>query len=200
MNKTAFKLLAGAIFLTLTARVAEAHVFIDDTSGFAHGFWHPLSGLDHILAMVTVGIYAAQLGGRAIWLVPASFVCLMALGGALGVAGISVSFAELGIGLSVVVLGATVAMSLQVGPAIAMALVGFFAFFHGHAHGMEMPESVASLTYGTGFLTATALLHALGIGGGLSLGGQSRARGRTLIRCLGGAASLAGVGLLAGIL
>ncbi|MER9064867.1 HupE/UreJ family protein [Mesorhizobium sp. M0698] len=200
MTKPAFRLLAGATFLALTAGAAEAHVGVGDTSGFAQGFWHPISGLDHIIAMVMVGLYAAQLGGRAIWLVPASFVCLIALGGALDVAGIPVPLAELGIGLSVVVLGAAVAFGLRVGPAAATALVGFFAIFHGHAHRMEMPETVSGLAYGAGFVVATALLHALVIGAGLGLGRQTTARGSTLVECLGGAASLAGVGLLAGIL
>nr|WP_315924519.1 HupE/UreJ family protein [Mesorhizobium sp. SP-1A] len=182
------------------AGAAEAHVGIGDASGFSHGFLHPLGGLDHILAMVLVGLYAAQLGGRAVWLVPASFVCLMIAGGGLGVAGVSVPFIELGIGLSVVVLGAAVAFGFRIAPAAAMALVGFFAIFHGHAHGTEMPETAASLAYGAGFVAATALLHALGVAGGLVLGRQSTAGGQMLVRCAGGAASLAGVALITGIL
>ncbi|CDX24914.1 Protein HupE [Mesorhizobium plurifarium] len=200
MTKPAFTLLAGATFMALTTKAAEAHVGVGDTSGFADGFWHPINGLDHILAMVLVGFYAAQLGGAAIWLVPSSFVCLMAFGGALGVAGIQIPFAELGVSLSVVILGAAVAFGVRVGPAVAVALIGFFAVFHGHAHGMEMPETVAGLAYGAGFVMATALLHALGLGAGLTLGRPATARRRSLVRSLGGAAALAGVGLLAGIL
>src|SRR5690606_25582361 len=109
MRKIALVVLAAAAMLTAGATAASAHTGIGSTGGFAHGFAHPLGGLDHILAMVMVGLYAAQLGGRALWLVPASFVCLMILGGVLGIAGMAVPFAELGIGLSVVVLGAVVA-------------------------------------------------------------------------------------------
>jgi urease accessory protein len=105
-----------------------------------HGFEHPISGLDHILAMVMVGVFAWQLGGRALWLVPMSFVLMMAAGGALGVAGIDVPFVEVGIAFSVIVLSMGVALGIKTPVAAAMAVVGLFAIFHGHAHGAEMPE------------------------------------------------------------
>jgi len=191
---------SGILLFALTTSLAQAHVGVGETVGFAHGFWHPLGGLDHILAMVMVGLYAAQLGGRALWLVPASFVGVMVLGGALGAAGIALPFTELAIACSVIVLGAVVAFGLRIGPVAAMALVGFFAIFHGHAHGMEMPESAGGLAYGAGFVVATILLHALGIAAGLMFGRQASSHGRLLVKYAGGAASLAGVGLLAGLL
>jgi urease accessory protein len=200
MKRTPIIAMAIMAMLAASSTIASAHVGVGHTTGFAHGFWHPLSGLDHILAMVLVGLYAAQLGGRAIWLVPASFVCLMAFGGALGVAGVPVPFTELGIGLSVVVFGGVVAFGLRLAPALAMALVGFFAIFHGHAHGTEMPETAAGLAYGLGFVAATVLLHTTGVAAGLTLGQRTTARARVLVRWLGGAASLAGVALLTGVL
>jgi urease accessory protein len=191
--------LLAAPLLALTAGVAQAHTGVGDTSGFAHGFMHPIGGLDHILAMVMVGVFAAQLGGRAVWLVPASFVTVMALGGALGLAGVAVPSIELGIGLSVVVLGAAVAFHLRAAVPIAMALVGFFAVFHGYAHGAEMPEDAGGLAYGAGFVTATALLHAAGIGLGVAIGSESGKIGQTLVRVAGAVVAVVGLGLVTGV-
>ena len=179
--------------------VAFAHTGVGDTAGFAHGFLHPLTGLDHVLAMVMVGVFAWQLGGRALWLVPATFVALMAVGGALGVAGIGVPFVEAGIALSVIVLGAIVALRIQAPVAVAMAVVGLFAIFHGHAHGSEMPESAAGLAYGLGFMLATALLHAAGVGLGFLIGWAAERKGPIVVRTAGAAAALAGVAILAGL-
>jgi hydrogenase/urease accessory protein HupE len=123
--------------LCLVPTTAFAHVGIGSASGFIHGFMHPLSGLDHQLAMVLVGIFAYRLGGRALWLVPLTFVSVMALGGFLGVARIPVPFVEVGIALSVIVLGAIVAFGVKAPVAVAMGVVGLFAIFHGHAHGSE---------------------------------------------------------------
>ena len=125
--------------LTLIPTAAFAHPGIGDAHGFVAGFAHPLGGLDHILAMVTVGIFAWQLGGWALWLVPATFILAMAAGGALGMAGVPVPFVELGIAASVIVLGAVVAFVRRAPVVIAVGLVGVFAMFHGHAHGTEMP-------------------------------------------------------------
>ncbi len=190
--------------LTLSAvllpSLAMAHPGHGDASGFAHGFAHPLGGLDHILAMLMVGVFAAQLKGRALWLVPAGFVAVMALGGVAGFAGIGLPFVELGIALSIVILGAVVAFGRTASVATAMGLVGFFAIFHGYAHGAEMPQTMSGVAYGTGFVAATALLHALGVGCGLLLGRSSEGIGPTLVKCLGGAASLAGISILAGVL
>lgn len=192
--------LAASALMTAVPSLALAHTSISHASGFTHGFAHPLGGLDHILAMIMVGLLAAQLGGRALWLVPASFVAVMALGGGLGLAGMNMPFVELGIALSIVVLGAAVAFGLTAPIAVAMGLVGFFAIFHGYAHGAEMPETAGGLAYGIGFIVATALLHAIGLVGGLLLGRTAKENGAFLVKCLGGGASLAGVGILTGVL
>ncbi|GGE30270.1 urease accessory protein UreJ [Agaricicola taiwanensis] len=183
--------LAG--LLAITASPALAHTGVGGAHGFIHGFEHPIGGLDHILAMVTVGLLASMLGGRALWLVPLSFVGMMIVGGALGMAGVEVPFVELGIVGSVIVLGATVALGRPWPLALAMGLVGIFAIFHGHAHGVEMPLDAGALGYGLGFALATALLHAAGIGLGYFLG-----RTPVASRLAGSAVALAGVVLLIG--
>lgn len=188
------------IAATLAPGVALAHTGVGDAGGFVHGFAHPIGGLDHVLAMVLVGLFAWQLGGRALWLVPAAFVAVMALGGGLGVAGIDVPFVETGIALSVVVLGAAVALGVRAPVAMAMALAGIFAVFHGHAHGAEMPETVAGMTYGLGFLLGTALLHAAGIAIGCGVGGLGGRYGQAVTRAVGGVAAVAGVAILTGVL
>ena len=192
-----YRLIAIAAFL-LASSAAQAHVGVGDTHGFAHGFAHPLSGIDHILAMVAVGLFAAHLGGRALYLVPLSFIAMMIVGGVLGIAGVSLPFVEIGIGLSVVVFGMAVAFGLNMPAALAMLLVGFFAIFHGHAHGTEMPESISGLAYGAGFVLATATLHAFGIGLGLIVGKTSRIFGERLLQALGGAMALVGIAILTG--
>jgi urease accessory protein len=187
-----------AAFLAPTA--ALAHTGVGDTSGFMHGFMHPLGGLDHQLAMILVGVFAYQLGGRALWLVPLAFVAVMALGGFLGIADMPVPFIELGIALSVVVLGAIVAFGVKVPVAVAMGIVGLFAVFHGHAHGSEMPMDAFGLEYGLGFMLATAALHAVGIGIGLLVGMTSKSLGDNFYRVAGGLASVAGLGILLGVI
>jgi urease accessory protein len=190
--------LAAAI-LVLVPTAALAHTGAGAVHGLAYGFMHPLGGLDHILAMVTVGIFAAQLGGRALWLVPASFVAVMALGGAVGVAGLTVPLTEIGIAASVAVLGAVIALRVRAPVAIAMGLVGFFAVFHGYAHGAEMPSVAAGLTYGLGFIAGTALLHASGISFGYAAGQIGERYGAVAYRVAGSLVAVAGLGLLAGV-
>ena len=199
MRRNASPILALAALAALVPSVASAHTGVGATAGFAHGFLHPLTGLDHVLAMVMVGVFACQLGGRALWLLPATFVGVMALGGALGVAGIGVPFVETRIALSVIVLGAVVALRVKAPTALAMAVVGLFAIFHGHAHGSEMPENAAGAAYGLGFMLATAFLHAAGIGTGFLLGWAAERKGALVTRAAGAAAAVAGVALLAGI-
>jgi urease accessory protein len=186
--------------LCLTPTAAFAHPALGDANGFVHGFMHPLSGLDHQLAMVMVGLLAYQLGGRALWLVPFTFVGVMALGGFLGVMGISIPFVETGIALSVIVLGAIVAFGVKASLAGAIGAVGLFAIFHGHAHGTEMPLGVAGAAYGVGFLLATAVLHALGIFIGFLVGMSSKTLGDNVYRVVGTVASLAGIAILLGYL
>jgi urease accessory protein len=188
------------IALSGISPAASAHVGVGDTSGFLHGFSHPLGGIDHILTMVAVGLFAAHLGGRALWLVPLTFVSVMALAGIVGIVGVSLPFVEIGIGLSVVVLGLAIAFQLNPPTLAAMALVGFFAIFHGHAHGSEMPESVSGLEYGIGFICATALLHAVGIGLGLAIGYAGQIYSRRIVQVGGATMAIAGVAILAGIL
>ena len=179
----------------LTPAVVFAHTGVGHTSGFVHGFGHPISGLDHVLAMVMVGVFAWQLGGRALWLVPLTFVCVMAVGGMLGVAGIGVPFVEIGIALSVVVLGAIVAFNVKAPIAAAMGVVGLFAMFHGHAHGAEIPDDAGGVAYAAGFMIATAILHLAGISIGFLIGTADK----RLVRLAGGLTTGAGVALLVGI-
>lgn len=189
--------LAGIAALIPT--VAWAHVGVGSTSGFIHGLGHPFTGVDHILAMVAVGMFAANLGGRALWAVPLTFVGVMAIGGALGIAGIDVPFVEVGIAVSVIVLGAAVALRRQWPVVGVMALVGIFAVFHGHAHGSEMPIDASGLEYALGFMLATALLHAVGIGVGIGLARASLRYSPRLIQASGTAMALGGVAILAGL-
>jgi len=182
---------------TLVPGVALAHTGVGATGGFVHGFAHPIGGLDHVLAMVLVGVFAWQLGGRALWLVPAVFVGVMALGGILGVAGMDVPFVEVGIALSVVVLGAVVAIGVKAPVAVAMALAGLFAIFHGHAHGTELPESANAMTFAAGFVIATGLLHLAGIALGLLV---KWPWGRVVVRAGGFAIALIGALFLVGVL
>src|SRR6476660_478410 len=183
----------AVLALCFAPSVAVAHVGVGSTSGFAHGFMHPFSGLDHQLAMILVGIFAYQLGGRALWLVPLTFVTVMAFGGFLGVMGVPVPFVEVGIALSVIVLGAIVAFGLEVSVAVATGVLGLFAILHGHAHGSEMPLDASGFEYGIGFMMATALLQAVGIGIGLLIGISSKTLGNNIYRVAGGLASVAGV-------
>lgn len=200
MKMPALPRFALAALTALAPSMAFAHTGVGDTVGIAHGFTHPITGIDHVLAMVMVGVFAWQLGGRALWLVPTTFVLVMAIGGALGVAGFGVPFVEAGIALSVIVLGAIVAFGIKAPAAVAMAVVGLFAVFHGHAHGSEMPETAAGLAYGLGFMLATALLHVAGIGIGFLIGWVGDKQGPIVVRTAGAAASLAGVAILAGLI
>ena len=164
-------------------------------SSFMQGFAHPLGGLDHLLAMVAVGLYAAMIGGRALWLIPAAFLGAMAAGGALGTMGYGLPYTEIGIAVSVIVLGLAVAFRISLPTLAAMALAGLFAIFHGYAHGAEMPQTISGYEYAAGFLLATALLHGAGIALGIIL---ERTRWR-IVQAAGGAMALAGIVLLASI-
>jgi urease accessory protein len=192
--------LALATGLVLLPRAASAHFGAGSTSGFAHGFLHPVGGLDHMLVMVAVGLFAAGLGGRALWAVPLSFVSVMALGGILGMQGVAVPYVEMAIGVSVVVLGLAVAWQAQWSVAAAMALVGAFAVFHGHAHGAEMPADVTGATYAAGFMLATALLHVIGIGLGVAVRQAWAGYAHQAAQLGGIAIAIAGLGLLTGTL
>ncbi len=150
---------------------------------FMAGITHPVLGADHFLAMVSVGVVSAQIGGRAIWSVPATFVTVMAVGGLLGMQDIGLGAIESGIALSVLVLGAAIAADKRLPVAVAMIAVGVFAVFHGYAHGGEMPQVAEPVRYGAGFLTGTAVLHIAGLViGDIS---QHYERGKQVLRAAG---------------
>ena len=199
MRRYASPILALATLAAFVPTAAYAHVGGDHAAGFVHGLVHPVTGLDHVLAMVLVGVFAWQLGGRALGLVPAAFIALMAVGGGLGMAGVTMPFVEAGIALSVIALGAVVAIRLRTPVALAMAVVGLFATFHGYAHGAEMPQTALGLAYGAGFVLSTALLHAAGIGLGVLMAWAANERGSIAMRAAGALSALAGVAILGGL-
>ena len=143
---------------------AHTGIGLHGGNGFMAGFLHPLMGLDHMLAMLGVGIWAAQLGKRATWLVPMAFVAVMMGGAALMLSGAPLPMVEFGVGGSVLVIGALIALGTRMPVALAMSLVGAFALFHGHAHGTELPGFAHPAAYGAGFVAATSLLHVTGLG------------------------------------
>jgi urease accessory protein len=167
-----------------------AHEQPGQATGFVTGLLHPVSGLDHVLAMVAVGLWGAQLGAPAIWLLPVTFPLVMAFGGFLGLIGVPLPGVEMGIATSAILLGAMVALQGRPPLALAALLVAFFAVFHGHAHGTELPAGQSGLLYSVGFVVATGLLHAVGISIGLV---HRWAAGRIVLRAAGVAVSLAGV-------
>lgn len=182
-------------FLGMMSSAAEAHTLGLPHMDFAVGFSHPFSGLDHLLAMVAVGLWASQLGGRALWRVPLTFVLTMTVGGALGFAGISLPMVELGIAGSVLILGALVALALRLPLAASIGLVGLFAIFHGYAHGAEMAAESSAFWYSLGFVLATALLHGVGIGFGLAARSSASMQ---WLRAGGAAIAASGIILLIG--
>ena len=173
----------------LAAGPALAHTVGNTFTGFIAGFLHPPSGLDHLLAMVSVGIWGAQLGTPAIWLLPIAFPMIMAVGGALGVIGVPLPEGELLVALSVIVLGLLIATTCRLPISAALAIVGVFAIAHGHAHGAELPLAADALAFTVGFVLATGLLHLAGIGIGLLARWPS---GILAIRACGFVVALAG--------
>jgi urease accessory protein len=147
--------------------LAFAHPGVGAASDLWNGFVHPLGGLDHLCAMIGVGLWAAQRGGRAIWLVPLGFMLVMLLGGLLGTLAISLPWVEQGIAASVLILGMLIAAAVRLPLVVNVLIVGTFALFHGHAHGAEMLHTYSAMAYCAGFLATTALLHAVGIALGL---------------------------------
>lgn len=184
----------SAGLLLAAAAPAFAHLNPAEHGSFMAGFSHPLFGADHILAMVAVGIWAAMIGGRAMLVVPASFVITMGIGFALALSGVSLPFVEPAILASVVGLGLLVALAVKVPTSVSAAVVAVFALFHGFAHGTEL-GGAGAMTFGLGFMAGTALLHAAGVGLGIGL---NRFGGMTLSRLLGAATAVAGVAMMAG--
>ncbi len=183
------------IALTL-ATPALAHTG-HGTGGMAYGFSHPLGGLDHLLAMLAVGLWAAQSGGRALWAVPAAFIAAMLAGWGLAAAGVSLPLVEPGIVGSVIVFGALIAFAAKLPDVAGMAVVGVFALFHGHAHGSEMPIGADGLAYAAGFVLATALLHAAGMAAGWA---RRQHASRIALRVAGAGIAGAGMALAGGLL
>lgn len=185
------------VLLAIASVPALAHTESGQASGFISGLLHPVSGLDHVLAMVAVGLWGAQLGNPALWMLPVAFPLVMAFGGFLGLIGVPLPGIEIGIALSGVMLGLAVATKLQPPLWVATLLVAVFAIFHGHAHGTELPEGANGLTYSIGFVMATGLLHASGITIGLL---QRWPQGKLAVRWLGGLVSVGGTYFLFGAL
>jgi len=183
------------IFMALTEALitpAFAHVGLGQTDSFAAGIAHPLRGLDHILVMTAVGLWAVLVGGRAIWVWPMSFVAVMLAGFTAATYGLKISFIEPAVWSSIIVLGLFVALAVKTPVWLGAAMVGLSAFFHGHAHGTEAPAANL-VPYAIGFAFATAALHAVGIGLGFSARGSV---GRAALRTAGGFAVLAGISLM----
>jgi urease accessory protein len=177
--------------LCLFAGTASAHTGSHTVTGFTSGLTHPLSGLDHLLAMIAIGLWAAQQGGRALWAVPATFVSALVLGGGLAWAGLSLPHVETGIAASVLVLGLLIATRRQWVVKAGMAIAAAFAIFHGYAHGLEMPQAASPALYALGFVLATVFLHGVGIAGSLS--------GRYAMQAAGAAIAASGLAMLFGM-
>ncbi|MBP1605710.1 MAG: HupE/UreJ protein [Acidobacteria bacterium] len=185
--------LLAVLMLLVSAAPAFAHVQQGQAQGFLTGLRHPVSGLDHVLAMISVGLWGAQLGAPAVWLLPVTFPMVMAFGGFLGLVGIPLPGVEVGIALSAVLLGLMVAREAKPSLVAAALLVGFFAIFHGHAHGTELPPGQSGLMYSIGFVIATGCLHGVGIAIGVV---HKWPAGKAALRFAGALVALAGLGFL----
>jgi urease accessory protein len=192
----AFIRLVSILFAASTS-VAFAHAGAGVSGGFISGFMHPLGGLDHMAAMVAVGLWGAFLGRPAIWLLPIVFPLVMTFGGAMGILGIPMPAIETGIAVSSIVLGLMVALGARLPLWIAAVIVGIFAIFHGYAHGAELPQAANALAYSIGFVIATGLLHLSGIALGVLVQWSA---GNMAVRAGGVVISLIGVGFLTGVL
>ncbi len=181
---------AALLGLALAPAVALAHEETGQAAGFLSGLSHPVSGLDHVLAMIAVGLWGAVLGPPAIWVLPVAFPLVMAVGGLMGLLGVPVPGVEIGIAVSAIVLGVMVLAEVRPAIWVAAAIVAFFAIFHGHAHGRELPAGTSALLYSLGFVVATGMLHAVGIVLGVA---HRWAAGRQAVRVAGGGVALAGL-------
>lgn len=179
--------------LLLCTTPLSAHEATDIAGGFSSGFMHPILGWDHVAAMVAVGLWGAILKNPALWILPITFPLIMAVGGALGLAGIPLAGVEIGIAVSALVLGVAVLTALRPALWLAAIVVGCFAIFHGHAHGSELPQAANPLAYSLGFVIATGLLHLAGIALGLLTKWQL---GQALVRAGGAIIAIAGAWFL----
>jgi urease accessory protein len=194
--------LALAVLLAMMPLApALAHTGTGAGAGLESGFLHPITGLDHLVAMVAVGLWGAQLGNPAIWVLPITFPLVMALGGVMGVMGLEVPLPEIIIAVSGIALGLAVALQARPPIWIAAVLVGVFAIFHGYAHGKELPEAADPLAYGVGFVVATGLLHLCGILIGVlirwPIGAWVIRAGGAAISCVGAYFLLGATGVIA---
>lgn len=178
------------LHMLLVPASAFAHVKGGEVLGLFSGIKHPISGLDHVLAMIAVGLWGAQLGAPAVWLLPVTFPMVMAFGGLLGIMGVKLPGIEIGIAASAIALGFAVFQEARPKLWVAGMMVGFFAIFHGHAHGAELPPGGNGLLYSIGFVVMTGCLHATGIALGLV---HRWSAGRAALRAAGACVSLAGI-------
>jgi urease accessory protein len=158
------------LFFCMLPRSAAAHIISTGSGGFGSGFAHPLTGPDHFLAMFAVGLWGAQIGGRAVWTLPVTFPLIMVAGGAMGILGLPLPGTEIGIALSILALGLAITFAWHAAEWIALSLIAVFAICHGYAHGAELPLAADPADYVIGFVLATGLIHLFGIGVGLGLG------------------------------
>ena len=182
--------LFGLLAYVAILPVAEAHTFGSQGAGLMAGLTHPFVGLDHLLAMIAVGIWAGQLGGRAVWLIPLTFVSVMTAAATLASFGLLLPLVEPAIACSVLVLGLLIAGSVRLPTSVGVHLVSLFAVFHGYAHGLELPQAASPILYGAGFVLATALVHGLGIGFALN------SRQHKMLQRIAGYSLIAASGLL----
>ena len=181
-----------AVFMlaVMVPALAHAHVGAGPIGGFTAGIAHPFTGFDHLMAMLAVGIWGAQMGGRAVWALPVTFPLIMAAGGLAGMLGLPLPHVELGIALSILALGAAIAVAWRPIELIALVLIGIFAVCHGYAHGVELPTAADPADYAAGFVIATGMIHVLGVGVGLALSKPFNGR---FARSLGALIAVGGV-------
>lgn len=186
--RSPFYRVAG-LFL-IVASLAWAHTDHGEAGGFVEGFTHPFTGLDHMLAMLAVGLWGAQLGLPAVWMLPVAFPMVMAVGGMLGMMGLAVPGVEIGVAASALALGACVLLEYRPKQIwIAAVLVGFFGVFHGNAHGTELPEGASGILYSIGFVIGTGIIHMAGVAIGVV---HRWPQGRVALRLAGAAVGVAG--------
>ncbi|MFN7090419.1 HupE/UreJ family protein [Allorhizobium sp. NPDC080224] len=185
------------LFALLSALPASAHVMDGPLGGFGSGFGHPLAGFDHLLAMLAVGLWGAQMGGRSVWTLPATFPMIMCIGGLIGMTGILPGQPiEYGIALSVIVLGGAIAAAWRAPEWVALALIAAFALMHGYPHGVLAPRASDPAAFTVGFVVSTGVIHVIGIAIGAAL---KPIGGGRLVQALGAAISLAGFWFLFGL-
>lgn len=189
--RTAERLALALAVLGAAAGTAAAHELSGPMGGFASGFEHPISGPDHLLAMLSVGLWGAQMGGRPVWSLPVTFPLIMCIGGVLGITGlVAIPDIELGIACSILVLGGAIAAEWKAPEWAAVLIVAFFAIFHGYAHGLELPRAADPAAYAVGFVISTGMIHVIGIAIGLLVG---RFYGGLVSRVIGGLIVVGGI-------